>query len=521
MSKQIAIIPEPVRLDIKGGKFPLSPSCQVVAEGSAVDVARWFARSIATGTGLELAVNPSVSANDAGLIWFHLDAGLKSLGSEGYRLSVTTQRVDLFAPEPAGLFYAAQTIRQLLPPEIFNSTPLSGIEWSIPCVEVEDFPRFGWRGSMMDVGRHFMPKEFVFKFIDLLALHKLNTFHWHLTEDQGWRIEIKKYPRLTEVGAWRKETVVGRTYTDSPNPVYDGKPHGGFYTQAEVREVVEYARQRFIRVVPEIELPGHCQAAIAAYPELGNTGQKLEVGTLWGIYEHVYNVEETTFRFLFNVLEEVLGLFPGQFIHIGGDEVPKKEWKQSAAAQNRLQELGLANEDELQSYFIRRIDRYLSGHGRRLVGWDEILEGGLARGATVMSWRGEEGGITAANAGHDVVMAPHQHTYLNYQQTREDSTGIHHGDYLPLTKVYGYEPVPAAIDPGKAQHVLGSQAQLWSEFIPDSLRMEYMAYPRLCALSEVVWTPAAKKDIDSFTTRIQTHLQRLDRQGVNYCKQIE
>ena len=370
---------------------------------------------------------------------------------------------------------------------------------------------------MLDCGRYFMPKEFIKKLIDLLALHKMNVFHWHLTEDQGWRIEIKKYPRLTEVGAWRKETLKGHLEVTRLRPRYDKRPHGGYYSQADVREIVAYARQRFITVVPEIEMPGHSQAAIAAYPELGNLAAPLEVSCTWGIHENVFNVNESTLLFLQDVLAEVLDLFPSQFIHIGGDECPKKQWRNSPVAQARMHELGLRNEDELQSYFIRRMDTFLNAHGRRLIGWDEILEGGLASDATVMSWRGEQGGIAAARAGHDVVMSPDHYTYLDYYQSwkiRREPLAI--GGLLPLKKVYNYEPVPSALSSEEARHVLGAQGQVWTEYMPTPKSAEYMIFPRICALAEVLWTPAELKNYAGFTRRLEQHISRLKVLDVNY-----
>ncbi len=460
-----------------------------------------------------------MASGSTNVVEFRLEAGLSHLGKEGYRLEIAPDRVLAQAPQPNGLFYAMQTLRQLLPPALFSQKAARGVDWSLPCLEIEDQPRFAWRGAMLDTARHFMPKSFVLKFIDLLALHKLNSFHWHLTEDQGWRIEIMRYPRLTEVGAWRTETLVGHFDGSFDNLVFDGMPHGGFYTQDDIREVVAYAQARFINVVPEIEMPGHSQAAVAAYPDLGNTGQQLAVSTIWGIHEHVFNVEESTFEFLTNVLDEVLELFPSPFIHVGGDECPKKEWRESPAAQAKMRELGLKDEDELQSWFIKRIDAYLTGKGRRLIGWDEILEGGLAANAAVMSWRGEEGGIAAANAGHDVVMAPYQYTYIDYYQAEDSaSEPLAIGGYLPLEKVYSYEPIPAAIAPDKAHHVLGTQAQLWAEYIATPEHCEYMAFPRLCALAETAWLPTGAKDLHGFKQRLEGHLQRLDAYGVNYRK---
>jgi len=384
----------------------------------------------------------------------------------------------------------------------------------MPCLEIEDYPRFSWRGMHLDVGRHFMPKEFIKKYIDLIALHKMNTFHWHLTEDQGWRIEIKKYPRLTQIGAWRKETIAGH-FSKKPMK-FDGIAHGGFYSQDDIREIVEYAHRRYVTVVPEIEMPGHSQAAIVAYPELGNLSEKLPMRTYWGVDENILNADESTILFMQDILTEVLGLFDSEFIHIGGDEAPKKQWEQSTKAQARIKELGLKDEHELQSYFIKRMDTFLTSKGRRLIGWDEILEGGLAPGATVMSWRGEKGGITASKAGHDVVMATTDYTYFDYYQGDPKMEPLAIGGYLPLQKVYSYNPIPAGMSKEQAKHILGAQGQVWTEYISTPKKAEYMAFPRACALSEVLWTPMEKKDYNNFIDRLDIHLKRLDILDVNF-----
>ncbi len=362
-----------------------------------------------------------------------------------------------------------------------------------------------------------MPKEFVKKYIDLLALHKLNTFHWHLTDDQGWRIEIKKYPRLTSVGAWRKETLVGHSTDDPSAERYDGQRHGGFYTQDDVREIVEYARARFVNVVPEIEMPGHSVAAIAAYPELGVTGEPTEVATKWGVFDDILNPSDRTIAFMQDVLTQVMALFPSREIHLGGDEAVKTRWQASPEVQARIKALGLENEEQLQGWFMKQMDAFLAAHGRRLVGWDEILEGGLSPNAVVMSWRGEAGGIAAARAGHDVVMTPTAYTYFDYYQSQDrDHEPLAIGGDLPLEQVYGYDPIPAGLEPQFASHVLGAQGQLWSEYLPGPKAVEYMAFPRLCALAEVVWTPKPRKDYQDFLARLATHLERLAILDVNY-----
>jgi hexosaminidase len=464
-------------------------------------------------TGLPLPIAPSAKASR---ITLALDPSLASLGDEGYRLTASTDEVAIRAPKPPGIRHGSQTLRQLLPPDIYRRSPVAGASWAIPGVEIEDRPTFGWRGSHLDVGRHFMPKEFVLKHIDLLAMHKLNVFHWHLTEDQGWRIEIKKYPKLTAVGAFRKDSMTAPRTKDPALRKFSGRPHGGFYTQDDVREVVRYAAERGITVLPEIEMPGHAMAAIAAYPELGNTGEPMEVLTTWGITDHVLAVNDNVLRFFEHVLDEVLELFPSKFIHIGGDECPKTEWRNTPSAQERMKQEALENEDELQSWFIRHFDSWLATRGRRLVGWDEILEGGLAPGATVMSWRGEQGGVAAAKAGHDVVMAPQKPTYLDHSQTELPTEPPGLGGHNSLEDVYAYRPVPKELSAAEEKHVLGAQGQLWTEYMPDPKRVEYMAWPRLVALAEVLWSPPETRSWADFQGRIATHLERLAILDVNY-----
>jgi hexosaminidase len=505
----------PVSVVPGAGRFILTSRAVIATDPASVSIGHQLARYLEPATGFILRVQASAVA--AGSIHLRRDPTLKPLGPEGYRLEISPARVVARAPELAGLFYAVQTLRQLLPPEIFREAPVSGVEWSVPAVTIEDQPRFAWRGAHLDAGRHFMPKEFVKKYIDLLALHKLNTFHWHLTDDQGWRLEIEQYPKLTGVGSCRKETLVGRYTRDASQWTFDGTPHCGFYTQDDAREIVAYAKARFITVVPEIEMPGHAVAAIAAYPELGVTGEPMEVSGRWGIFSDIFNAEPSTIRFLQNVLTEVLAIFPSRYIHIGGDEADKAKWKASAAVQARIKELGLKDEHELQSWFIRQMDVFLASKGRRLIGWDEILEGGLAENAVVMSWRGVEGGIQAARAKHDVVMAPTTHTYLDYYQSKDRAKeGLAIGGFLPLETVYSFEPVPPELEGDLATHVLGAQAQLWTEYMPTPKRVEYMAFPRLTALAEVVWTPKERKDYADYLRRLEPHLRRLTALDVDY-----
>lgn len=516
----ISIIPAPVRMEMRGGVvspeapdsdsiFQLTPETKIVANEKTKELANQLQKMLSPATGYPLKILDNAPDN---AIYLKLDPSLKNLGSEGYKLSTDGASARITAADKPGLFYGMQTLRQLLPAAIFKSEPVQGVQWLVPSVTIEDAPRFQWRGMHLDACRHFMPKEFVKKYIDLLAIHKMNQFHWHLTDDQGWRVESKKYPKLTEVGAWRKETVIGKN-----SGKYDGTPHGGFYTQDDIREIVAYAKQRFITVVPEIEMPGHSMAALAAYPELSCTGGPFEVRTKWGVEGEVYCAgNDKVIQFQKDVLTEVLALFPSEYIHIGGDECPKGRWKTCPKCQARIKAEGLHDEHELQSWFIKQIDSFLVEKGRRLVGWDEILEGGLAPGATVMSWRGQKGGIAAAQAGHDVVMAPNSHTYFDHYQGNKKTEPLAIGGFLPLEKVYSYDPIPAVLTAEQAKHILGVQAQLWSEYIPTVSHAEYMAYPRGSALAEAAWSPVANKDFEAFYARLETHLKRLEHLSVNY-----
>lgn len=513
-----AVIPRPDVLTARTGAFTLRASSVLHADPLFVDVAHRFARDIANPTGLDLTVR--ASSEGAGGIRLVRDRTLASEGEEAYRLDVTPAGIVVRASAPAGAFYALQTVRQLLPPAILRDARVQNVAWTVPAVHIEDTPRFSWRGAHLDVSRHFMPKEFVRKYIDLLALHKLNRFHWHLTEDQGWRIEIKKYPRLTDVGSCRDQTLVGSYVADPAKRVFDGKKHCGFYTQDDVREIVAYAAERFVTVVPEIEMPGHAQAAIAAYPQLGvRPDTTVSVYGVWGVSEYILNADDSTISFMQDVLSEVLTLFPGPFIHIGGDEAIKNQWKASPQIKARIKQLGLKDEHELQSWFIRQMDTFLTKKGRRLIGWDEILEGGLAENATVMSWRGMDGGIAAAKAGHDVVMAPGSHTYFDhYQSLDKKSEPLAIGGFLPMDTVYSFEPVPSSLSPQEAKHILGAQAQVWTEYIQTPKDVEYMLFPRLSALAEVLWSSKANRDYPNFMARMTTHEQRLKALDVNYRK---
>lgn len=405
----------------------------------------------------------------------------------------------------AGVFYGTQTLLQMVLPAN------GGLVYHH--ANIDDQPRFGWRGMHLDVVRHFRSVEFVKRYIDLMARFKLNTFHWHLSDDQGWRIEIKAYPKLTAVGAWRKETMVAKNF----NPyVGDGIPHGGFYTQDEIREVVAYATKRHITIVPEIEMPGHAQAALAAYPEFACTPGPFEVATTWGVFEDVFCPTEITFKFLEDVLDEVLVLFPSTYIHVGGDEVPKRRWRESDEAQAIMRREGLSSEEELQSWFIQRMERYLSGKGRKLIGWDEILEGGLAPNAAVMSWRGESGGIEAATHGHNAVMTPSFVLYFDHYQSDSGREPLAIGGLSPLEKVYAYEPIPATLAEDRKHHILGAQANIWTEYIKTDDHVEYMMLPRMLALAERVWSPQEVRDFRDFQARLKPQYRMLDRLDVHY-----
>ncbi|MCX5082044.1 beta-N-acetylhexosaminidase [Streptomyces sp. NBC_00401] len=515
-------MPAPSRTAHGDGLHELGDATTIDAAAGTEGVARWLRSTVgaATGLGLPPAGTGADLRDGETRIELRVDP---ELGPEAYRMTVDRRTVRIEGGGAAGVFWGAQTFRQLLGPDAFRRAPVEpGRSWTVPTGTVEDAPRFAWRGLMLDVARHFMPKDGVLRYLDLLAAHKLNVFHFHLTDDQGWRIEIKRHPRLTEQGAWRARTKFGHR----ASPLWDDRPHGGFYTQDDIREIVAYAAERHIRVVPEIDVPGHSQAAIAAYPELGNTDvvdtASLTVWDNWGVTPNVLAPTDRTLRFYEGVFEELLALFPADvspFIHIGGDECPKDQWKQSPAAQARIAELGLKDEDELQSWFIRHFDTWLTERGRRLIGWDEILEGGLAPGAAVSSWRGYQGGITAARAGHDVVMCPEQQVYLDHRQAPGDDEPMPIGYVRTLEDVYRFEPVPPQLTEEEARHVLGTQANVWTEVMESQARVDYQVFPRLAAFAEVAWSalPApAERDYADFRRRMTAHYGRLDALGVGY-----
>lgn len=499
-------IPQPVSVSPKTGHFSLHKKIGLQTD-PAFEVSAAFLREF-------LSASPSIELVKGKDITIVKD---EAQPEEGYTLEVSGGGIRLSAKTDRGAFYGIQTLRQLLPPDFENGS-FDGRTLNIPYVSISDEPRFAYRGMHLDVGRHFFPVDFIKKYIDALAMLKMNTFHWHLTEDQGWRIEIKKYPKLQEVAAFRPETLVGH-YSDQPHK-FDGKPYGGYYTQEEVKEVVAYAAGRAITIIPEIEMPGHARAAVAAYPELGCSGEQIEVATLWGVFEEIYCSKDETFDFLEDVLDEVLELFPGEYIHIGGDEAPKASWESCAACQRRIREEGLADEHELQSYFITRIEKYLNSKGRQIIGWDEILEGGLAPNATVMSWRGISGAIEAAKQGHEVVMTPTSHCYFDYYQSENEGEPLAIGGYLPLEKVYSFDPVPAELTETEANYVLGAQGNIWTEYLKDARQVEYMAFPRILAMSEVNWSAPKQKDYPAFVKGVEHFHARMDALSINYANHL-
>lgn len=509
LSQNTTIIPLPQSQTLHDGHFILSSQTQLIAD-ERFDVSVAFLKHfVENGSPIRFQKNESASK----IIFFH-DA---TLPEEGYTLDIQPKTVNITAATDAGAFYAVQSLRQLLP-ESFETGDFKEKSTNIRSMTVIDAPAFGYRGMHLDVCRHFFPVDFIKKYIDMLAMLKMNTFHWHLTEDQGWRIEIKKYPKLQEVAAWRDETLIGH-YNDFPQR-YDSTRYGGFYTQEEAREIVAYAAARHITVIPEIEMPGHAQAAIAAYPQLGCTGENPGVAKLWGIFDDIYCPKEETFAFLEDVLDEVMEIFPSAYIHIGGDEAPKKHWKECSACQNLIKKKGLKDEDELQSYFITRIEKYLNSKGRQIIGWDEILEGGLAPNATVMSWRGTAGAVEAAKQGHKVVMTPNSHCYFDYYQSENENEPLAIGGFIPLEKVYHFNPVPEGLTDEEAKYVLGAQGNLWTEYIKDEKQVEYMVFPRAVALSEAVWTHSSEKDYTNFVERLVVFMKRLDTLDVNYANHL-
>ena len=445
-----------------------------------------------------------------------------NLPDEAYKLTVTSEKIEITANSAgSGLFYGVQSLLQLMPAEIYDEkTALSLHSILVPAVTINDAPRFPYRGAMMDVARNFLPKEEVLKFLDLMAAYKMNRFHFHLTDDQGWRIEIKKYPKLTEVGSYRSQTQLGHSDYYYPRR-YDGIAKRGFYTQEEIKEIVKYAADRFIIVIPEIEMPGHSSASLASYPELScGLGKAYVVRDYFDVFDEVYCTKENVFSFLEDVLTEVMELFPSHYIHIGGDECPKKAWKKCTHCQELMKKEELKSEEELQSWFIHRIERFVNSKGRDIIGWDEILEGGLAPNATVMSWRGETGGIIAARQGHNVIMTPGSKCYFDFYQEDPEFAPLAMGGFLPIDSVYNYNPIPSALLPEEQKYIIGTQANIWGEYIQTPEYFEYMAFPRLAAIAEVQWTNPENKDFEQFTYRLDNEFKKLDYLQVNACRNL-
>jgi hexosaminidase len=503
-SQDLSIIPKPVSIVTGKGAFWLSSRTKIKLEGSGLGkVANFLNAYLQKYYGFSLAIVHGGSDNQAIVLNFErMDHAI----SGAYQMKVGARGVYIAGDNEEGVFYGVQTLIQLLPAQ-------TAATLAIPEVRITDYPRFVYRGLHLDVGRHFFSVDFIKQYIDFIALHKMNEFHWHLTEDQGWRIEIKKYPLLTQVGSCRKGTVLGHNTSQ-----YDSVPYCGYYTQQQVKEVVQYAADRYITVIPEIELPGHSSAALTAYPFLGCTGGPYQVQERWGVFKDIYCAgNDSVFQFLEDVLDEVMALFPSTYIHIGGDESPKDRWKACPKCQKRILDNHLKDEHELQSYFVQRIEKYLNSKGRKIIGWDEILEGGLAANATVMSWRGEQGGIDAANQHHRVIMTPGSYVYFDHAQLKnEDSLTI--GGYLPLQTVYNYEPVPKELVGNAQSYIQGAQANLWTEYVTNEAKAEYMLFPRLSALSEVLWSPKNQRNWEDFSVRMQTQYKRYDLWKVNYCK---
>jgi hexosaminidase len=520
-AQDINIIPKPTRVETKPGSFTITPATAIVLAESGLERSAQFLNDYLQkfyGFKLPVLKNTSSHKNNIVLDIEQIDHPVAG----AYSMVVSANGIEIGGAGSVGTFYAVQSLIQLLPMQKTKSL-------AVPFVEIADKPRFAYRGMHLDVGRHFFTVEFVKKYIDFIAMYKMNTLHWHLTEDQGWRIEIKKYPKLTQVGAYRNGTIIGH----HPGKGNDNQKDGGFYTQEQVKDIVKYAADRYITVVPEIEMPGHASAAIAAYPQLScfpeeptrpatnvawagdNMGKQVQQG--WGVYPDVFAPTEYTFGFLQDVLDEIIPLFPGRYIHIGGDECPKDNWKRSGFCQQLIKEKGLKDEHGLQSYFIQRMEKYLNSKGKQIIGWDEILEGGLAPNATVMSWRGEKGGIEAAKQKHNVIMTPGGWMYFDHSQTKnEDSVVI--GGYTTVQKVYSYEPLPAELSPEDTKYVLGAQANVWTEYMSNPAKVEYMIFPRMSALSEVLWTDREAKNWPGFEKRLKNEFKRYEWWNVNYSK---
>jgi hexosaminidase len=506
----LGLVPRPRETAIAAGLFELGDATVLDTDAESAGAAAWLRGALGAATGF--ALRDGRAAGDAIVIRANAD----EMGPEGYRLSVSAAGVSIEAGGAAGAFYGAQTLRSLLPADGYRSSQIHDGPWLLPYATITDRPRFGWRGALLDVARHFLPKQDLLRFIDLIALHKLNTLHLHLTDDQGWRVEILRYPLLTEVGAWRRESPLG----DRRHGLFDGRPHGGYYTQDDLREIVAYAADRHVTVIPEIDVPGHARAAIAAYPELGNTdvpGRTAGPGaaTGWGVFEDILNAEHATLEFMYGVFDEVMDLFPATHIGIGGDECPTAQWQASPRARARMAELGLAEPDDIRTWYVARLGEHLAARGRSLYGWDEICDGELPQGAVVASWRGTGGAVTAARRGHDVVLCPENQVYFDYRQAEDPREPIPVGTVSDLEHVYAFDPVPAELTAREATRVLGAQCNIWTEHMDSARAVDYMVFPRLCAFAESVWSGPAR-DYGDFVHRMAAHEQRLGALGVEY-----
>ena len=499
------ILPKPLFQKIEKGVFILDEKTFIDSYGEFQNVANFLKSYFSETYNFKL---PSNKSNNQ--ILFINDSSIKN--DEGYQLKITEKNISISSKTTKGAFYAVQSLIQLLPIKTDSK------EITIQCLEIKDEPQFVYRGMHLDVARHFFSVDFIKKYINLMSMLKMNTFHWHLTEDQGWRIEIKKYPKLQEIAAFRNETLIGH-YNDQPQK-FDGKKYGGFYTQEEIKEIVKYASERQITIIPEIEMPGHSQAAIAAYPELGCTGEQIEVATKWGVFEDIYCTKEGTFKFLEDVIDEVVPLFPGKYIHIGGDEVPKIHWKNCKNCQKLIKKEGLKDEHELQNYFITRMEKYINSKGKQIIGWDEILEGGLAPNATVMSWRGTNGAVEAAKQKHPVILTPQSHCYFDHYQSENENEPLAIGGFLPLEKVYLFNPIPKELNKEESKYVLGAQGNVWTEYLSTPEKVEYMVFPRAIALSEAIWSSSVNKNYDDFINRLEIFNKRLDAMNVNYANHL-
>ena len=498
------IIPVPLSQTIYKGDFLLDKNVSIEYKNEFEEVVTYF------NSYLKTVFNIETSSSSNRKIKFSINSNIKN--EEGYHLKIEENEILIEAKTQKGALYAVQSLIQLLPLKTTSKSI------AIQCLEIKDEPQFVYRGMHLDVARHFFSVDFIKKYINLMAMLKMNTFHWHLTEDQGWRIEIKKYPKLQEIAAFRKETLVGH-YSDKPHK-FDGKKYGGYYTQEEIKEIVKYASERQITVIPEIEMPGHSQAAIAAYPELGCTGKQVEVATKWGVFNDIYCPKEETFKFLEDVIDEVVALFPGKYIHIGGDEAPKTNWKNCKHCQQLIKKENLKDEHGLQSYFITRMEKYINSKGKQIIGWDEILEGGLAPNATVMSWRGTSGAVQAAKEKHNVILTPGSHCYFDHYQATNENEPLAFGGFLPLEKVYNFNPIPEELNKEESKYVLGAQGNLWTEYIPTPEQAEYMAFPRAIALAEVVWSSNKNKNYTNFVKRLEHFNKSLDAMNVNYANHL-